>query len=252
MVDGLHRVVITGLGAVTPIGNTVQDYWNGLTSGRNGVEAITLFDASEHAGRVAAEVKDFDPSGFIEPKEAKRWDRFCKFGVVAAKQAVAHAGLDAIPMLVRCLSTSVRYCHVPDIVCQTLGKSSNMVSLIEEVVTVGCKFFVITLSSAKVVAFTAAPDLPAWHEARYVDLSRITGSVVEYLLRNSDLPMLSTPFNKGAGLPGIVWDTADSNDLLENTKHLRSAWFGNGYFKKAYMGNRVVYDDPTSSLEDVD
>ena len=94
MVDGLHRVVITGLGAVTPIGNTVQDYWNGLTSGRNGVEAITLFNASEHACRFAAEVKDFDPSDFIEPKEAKRWDRFCKFGVVAAKQAVAHAGLE--------------------------------------------------------------------------------------------------------------------------------------------------------------
>ncbi len=94
MVDGLHRVVITGLGAVTPIGNTVQDYWNGLTSGSNGVDAITLFDASAHACRFAAEVKDFDPSGFIEPKEAKRWDRFCKFGVVAAKQAVAHAGLE--------------------------------------------------------------------------------------------------------------------------------------------------------------
>ena len=94
MVDGLHRVVITGLGAVTPIGNTVQDYWNGLTSGSNGVDAITLFDASSHACRFAAEVKDFDPSGFIEPKEAKRWDRFCKFGVVAAKQAVAHAGLE--------------------------------------------------------------------------------------------------------------------------------------------------------------
>ena len=94
MVDGLHRVVITGLGAVTPIGNTVQDYWNGLTSGSNGVGPVTLFDASAHACRFAAEVKDFDPSGFIEPKEAKRWDRFCKFGVVAAKQAVAHAGLE--------------------------------------------------------------------------------------------------------------------------------------------------------------
>ena len=94
MVDGLHRVVITGLGAVTPIGNTVQDYWHGLTSGRNGVEGITLFDASKHACRFAAEVKDFDPAGLIEPKEAKRWDRFCKFGVVAAKQAVAEAGLE--------------------------------------------------------------------------------------------------------------------------------------------------------------
>ena len=93
MVDGLHRVVVTGLGAVTPIGNTVQDYWNGLTSGTNGVAAISLFDASAHACRFAAEVKDFDPTGLIEPKEAKRWDRFCKFGVVAAKQALADAGL---------------------------------------------------------------------------------------------------------------------------------------------------------------
>ena len=94
MVDGLHRVVITGLGAVTPIGNTVQDYWHGLTSGMNGVAGITLFDAAQHACRFAAEVKNFDPAGLIEPKEAKRWDRFCKFGVVAAKQAVADAGLE--------------------------------------------------------------------------------------------------------------------------------------------------------------
>ena len=93
MVEGLQRVVVTGLGAVTPIGNNVADYWEGLTSAKNGVEAITLFDAAQHACRFAAEVKDFDPSGFIEPKEAKRWDRFCKFGVVAAKQALADSGL---------------------------------------------------------------------------------------------------------------------------------------------------------------
>jgi 3-oxoacyl-[acyl-carrier-protein] synthase II len=93
MVEGLRRVVITGLGAVTPIGNDVSQYWEGLTSGRNGVAPITLFDASRHACRFAAEVKGFDPSGWLEPKEAKRWDRFCQFGVVAAKQAVADAGL---------------------------------------------------------------------------------------------------------------------------------------------------------------
>ena len=94
MVEGLQRVVVTGLGAVTPIGNNVADYWSGLTSGRNGVASITLFDAERHACRFAAEVKDFDPTGFLEPKEAKRWDRFCKFGVVAAKQALADAGLE--------------------------------------------------------------------------------------------------------------------------------------------------------------
>jgi len=93
MVEGLQRVVVTGLGAVTPIGNSVADYWTGLTSGTNGVAGITLFDASAHACRFAAEVKDFDPSGFLEAKEAKRWDRFCKFGVVAAKQALADSGL---------------------------------------------------------------------------------------------------------------------------------------------------------------
>ncbi len=94
MVEGLQRVVVTGLGAVTPIGNSVAEYWSGLTSGRNGVASITLFDAEKHACRFAAEVKDFDPTGFLEPKEAKRWDRFCKFGVVAAKQALADAGLE--------------------------------------------------------------------------------------------------------------------------------------------------------------
>ena len=92
-VQGLHRVVITGLGAVTPIGNDVASYWDGLSTGRNGVAPITLFDASRHACRFGAEVKGFDSSGWLEPKEAKRWDRFCQFGVVAAKQAVAHAGL---------------------------------------------------------------------------------------------------------------------------------------------------------------
>ena len=93
MVEGLRRVVVTGLGAVTPIGNDVATYWEGLSSARNGVAAITLFDASRHACRFAAEVKDFNPAGWLEPKEAKRWDRFCQFGVVAVKQAVADAGL---------------------------------------------------------------------------------------------------------------------------------------------------------------
>ncbi|MCS5691567.1 beta-ketoacyl-ACP synthase II [Cyanobium sp. FGCU-6] len=93
MVEGLRRVVVTGMGAVTPIGNDVGTYWEGLSSARNGVAPITLFDASRHACRFAAEVKGFDSAGWLEPKEAKRWDRFCQFGVVAAKQAVADAGL---------------------------------------------------------------------------------------------------------------------------------------------------------------
>ena len=74
MMENLHRVVITGLGAITPIGNTVKDYLLGLQSGRNGVGPISLFDASQHACRFAAEVSGFDPTGILEPKESKRWD----------------------------------------------------------------------------------------------------------------------------------------------------------------------------------
>ncbi|WP_269614228.1 beta-ketoacyl-ACP synthase II [Prochlorococcus marinus] len=93
MMEKLHRVVITGLGAITPIGNDLKSYLKGLQSGQNGVDQITLFDASSHACRFAAEVKSFDPTGKLEPKESKRWDRFSKFGVIAAKEALNHSGL---------------------------------------------------------------------------------------------------------------------------------------------------------------
>ena len=93
MMEKLHRVVITGLGAITPIGNDLESYLKGLQSGQNGVDQITLFDASSHACRFAAEVKSFDPTGKLEPKESKRWDRFSKFGVIAAKEALNHSGL---------------------------------------------------------------------------------------------------------------------------------------------------------------
>ena len=93
MMDNLHRVVITGIGAITPIGNNVDEYLLGLQSGLNGVAPITIFDASQHACRFAAEVKDFDPTGILEPKESKRWDRYAKFGVIAAKEALEDSGL---------------------------------------------------------------------------------------------------------------------------------------------------------------
>jgi 3-oxoacyl-[acyl-carrier-protein] synthase II len=85
------RVVVTGLGAITPIGNTLAEYWEGLLSGRNGIGPITLFDASRHACRIAGEVKNYDPHQYLEKKEAKRMDRFAQFGVCASKQAVADA-----------------------------------------------------------------------------------------------------------------------------------------------------------------
>ncbi len=89
----LKRVVITGLGAITPLGNNPQEYWQGLSEGRNGVGLITLFDSSKHACKIAAEVKGFDPFDYIDRKEAKRMDRFAQFAVAGSKQALADAGL---------------------------------------------------------------------------------------------------------------------------------------------------------------
>lgn len=87
----LKRVVVTGLGAITPIGNTLTEYWDGLLSGRNGIGPITLFDSSRHDCRIAGEVKGFDPHHYMEKKEAKRMDRFAQFAVSASKQAIANA-----------------------------------------------------------------------------------------------------------------------------------------------------------------
>jgi 3-oxoacyl-[acyl-carrier-protein] synthase II len=87
----LKRVVVTGLGAITPIGNTLAEYWEGLLNGRNGIGPITLFDSSRHDCRIAGEVKGFDPHLYMERKEAKRMDRFAQFGVAASKQALADA-----------------------------------------------------------------------------------------------------------------------------------------------------------------
>jgi 3-oxoacyl-[acyl-carrier-protein] synthase II len=88
----LKRVVVTGLGAITPIGNTLAEYWEGLISGRNGIAEITLFDASKHDCRIAGEVKNFDPHLYLDRKEAKRMDRFSQLGVSASQQALSDAG----------------------------------------------------------------------------------------------------------------------------------------------------------------
>ncbi|NJL38447.1 MAG: beta-ketoacyl-ACP synthase II [Leptolyngbyaceae cyanobacterium RM2_2_4] len=85
------RVVVTGLGAVTPIGNTLAEYWEGLLSGRNGIGPITLFDPSRHDCRIAGEVRGFDPHDYMDRKDAKRMDRFAQFGLAASKQAIADA-----------------------------------------------------------------------------------------------------------------------------------------------------------------
>lgn len=89
--SGLKRVVVTGLGAITPLGNTLVEYWEGLLSGRNGIGPITLFDASRHDCQIAGEVKGFDPQIYMDRKEAKRMDRFAQFAVAASKQALTDA-----------------------------------------------------------------------------------------------------------------------------------------------------------------
>jgi 3-oxoacyl-[acyl-carrier-protein] synthase II len=89
----LKRVVVTGLGALTPIGNTVEQSWDGLSNGVSGAAPITRFDASKFKTRFACELKNFDPYEFIDRKEAKKMDLFTQFAVIAADQAVADAGL---------------------------------------------------------------------------------------------------------------------------------------------------------------
>lgn len=90
----MKRVVITGAGVITPVGIGKETFWNNIKSGKSGVGPIESFDVSEYNTRIAAEVKDFDPSEYIDKKEARRMDRFVKFAVCAAKMALADAGID--------------------------------------------------------------------------------------------------------------------------------------------------------------
>lgn len=87
------RVVVTGLAAITPIGNNLQEYWQGLLSGRNGIAKITAFDASDFPCQFAGEVKNFDPLDYMEKKDAKRMARFSHFAVACSKMALEDAGL---------------------------------------------------------------------------------------------------------------------------------------------------------------
>src|SRR5881398_588587 len=90
-----RRVVITGLGVVTPLGNSVDVFWNNLISGQCGVDKITSFDATPFDTQIAAQVKDFDPGpAFPTPKEARRTDRYSQFGIFAAWQALKDSGID--------------------------------------------------------------------------------------------------------------------------------------------------------------
>lgn len=92
-----RRVVVTGLGMLSPIGNDVQTSWRSTVAGKSGAAPITSFDASEHSVRFAASVKDFDPTPFLDRKEIRRIDPFIQYGMVAAIQAIEDAGLPSHP-----------------------------------------------------------------------------------------------------------------------------------------------------------
>lgn len=89
-----RRIVVTGLGAITPIGNTVAEYWEGLKNGVSGAAPITLFDASLFKTQFACEVKNFNPADHMNPKEARKMDRFTQFALVVADEAVLDSKLD--------------------------------------------------------------------------------------------------------------------------------------------------------------
>lgn len=93
-----RRVVITGLGAISPLGNDVKSTWDGITAGRSGVGVVDKFDTSSFSCRIAAEVKDFDPESVVEKKEVKRYDRFSLFGLAASREAWKDSGLSDVQM----------------------------------------------------------------------------------------------------------------------------------------------------------
>lgn len=88
-----RRVVVTGLGAITPIGNDIASYWDGLKNGKNGIDAITRFDASDIKAKLAAEVKNFDPKQYLDAKMVRQTDRYQQYALAAAMQAVEDAGI---------------------------------------------------------------------------------------------------------------------------------------------------------------
>jgi len=90
----LRRVVITGLGAITPLGNTVEEYWNNLVKGVSGAGPITRFDASKFKTRFACEVKNFNPEDYFDRKEVRKYDLYAHFGIICADQAIANSGMD--------------------------------------------------------------------------------------------------------------------------------------------------------------
>ncbi len=89
-----RRVVVTGLGVISPVGNSLDKFWKSLLEGKSGVRRLTCFDPTHFTSKIAAEVRDFDPTPYLSSKELRRMDRFVQFAVVAAKMAFANSGMD--------------------------------------------------------------------------------------------------------------------------------------------------------------
>lgn len=91
-----RRVVITGLGAVTPFGTGVEKFWNSLVEGKSGIATSESIDVDKHVAKISGEVKDFNPEDYLDPKEAKKMDRFIQFAMVAADEAIKDAKLEEV------------------------------------------------------------------------------------------------------------------------------------------------------------
>ena len=102
-----RRVVVTGMGILSPVGNTLDAAWEALLAGRSGTGPITRFDAEGFASRIAGEVHGFDPRDRLEPKEARRTDRFIQLAVAATQDALAHAELEITPENARFVASPV-------------------------------------------------------------------------------------------------------------------------------------------------
>ncbi|MBS1574128.1 MAG: beta-ketoacyl-[acyl-carrier-protein] synthase II, partial [Bacteroidetes bacterium] len=88
------RIVVTGMGAITPLGNSVQEYWKNLVAGVSGADFITLFDASKFKTKFACEIKNFEPTNYLDRKEARKIDRFTQTALIASDEAVKDAGIN--------------------------------------------------------------------------------------------------------------------------------------------------------------
>ena len=88
-----RRVVVTGMGAITPVGNNIEDFWNSLVEGKSGISTITRFDPGDSKTRIAGEIKDFNPEPIISAREVKRMDLFCQYALCAAAEAILRAVL---------------------------------------------------------------------------------------------------------------------------------------------------------------